>query len=1088
MNIASFSVNRKILVNMIFFILVVLGIGLYVDMPREFFPNANLNEALVFIPYRGASSLEVEQQIVNKVEEAVAELNGLDEVRSRGAEGIAVIDLLIEEGTDMDKFMLDLQAAVNNIPDLPEDANDPQYLELDASAIQPVCFVAIGGGVEESVLLEVAEDVKKEFMDVRGVKQVDIDGLRESEVHVKVDPVLLDHHAVSLAEIIQVLGQRNLDLPGGNAELGESEYTLRVLGKYRNLDDIENTVLRSTGTGDIVRLGQVAEIELGLEDRRASNRLNGNRAGNLTVYKKEDGNTIKIMEQVHEIVDHYNATLPIPVDLEVRIDTADLIEERLGIMTNNAWITALLVGTLLFFFLGWTNALLVLIGIPFTFLTGFLFMSLAGMSINMLTLFALIMALGMIVDDAIVVIDNIQRYIELGFPPRTAAIQGTREVMAPVTSAVMTTVAGFLPLLLMTGMIGKFISAIPKTVAFALLASLVEALLILPSHSFELNEIYGKIRRKLGLKEKIAAEGSEKALPSSLMGEIERKDVARTLDADEMRRAEATGVNNGEFRGGYVVKQKNPAQRILERIYRAQLLFTLRYRYLALISVIVIAVLCLGLLRFIPVQMFPHEDFDQVSLRFELPHGTPLALTEQHTKDIEELVRLHVAPEELDGIVSSSGYQIVNYEYLRGAHLAEINLDLVSAADRDRSDTEIMVALREAMAGVPGIVNYQLTRPDSGPPTGRPVEVHILGPRFDVLEELGEQLMSELARIPGVVDIRDDFDRAVREFRVEVDEERAKAMGLSNADVALTVSAAFLGIEATQYTDPGGEDLGVVVRLNEPYRDDLETLGQLKVPTRQGGLVPLTSLAGFDAGTNFSVIRHFDRERAITVTADLAEGQTSTAVNQIIQEKFAGFALDHPGYRLDFGGEFERTAESFRSLLLLVPVALLAIFMILATQFNSVTQPFIVLFTVPFSFIGVVIGLLVMGYNFTIPAMVGIIALMGLVVNNSLVMVDFINKSRLRGVGRWFSIVRSGVVRMRPILLTTVTTIVGLSSLTVATTGASRIMVPMAVSMIWGLAFATVLTLFLIPSLVAIVDDIGLRLKSGKVWRQYGRR
>jgi len=372
MNLARFSVNRKILVNMIFLILVVLGVMRYREMPREFFPNANLNEALVTIVYPGASAREVERQITVKIEEAVAELDGLDEVLSTSQQSIAMVDLFIDEGTNLDKFMLDLQAAVNNIPDLPEDANEPSYLELDASVIQPVCFVAVGGQVDQSILLEVSEDLKKEFMDIRGVKRVDIDGLRESEVHVDVDPDLLDHHRVSLGEIIAALGRRNLDVPGGHSELGASEYSLRVLGKYRDLDEIAGTVVRSAGAAAPLRLSQLATVSMGAEDRRTAIRLNGEVAGNLTVYKKASGNLIEISREVNHIVDRYNDTLPIPVNVEVRVDTADLVEERLGVMTNNAWLTGALVGIVLFIFLGWTNALLVLIGIPFTFLTGFL--------------------------------------------------------------------------------------------------------------------------------------------------------------------------------------------------------------------------------------------------------------------------------------------------------------------------------------------------------------------------------------------------------------------------------------------------------------------------------------------------------------------------------------------------------------------------------------------------------------------------------------------------------------------------------------------------------------------------------------------
>jgi len=1071
MDIATFSVNRKILVNMLFFILVFLGIGLYRQMPREFFPNMHLDEALIIVTYPGASPLEVEQQILDKIEDAVAELDGLDEVRSRAQNSVAVVELLLEEGTDVDKFMLDMQAAVNNIPDLPDDAEDPVYLELDSSAIAPVCFIAIGGEVREPVLLEIAEDLKQDIIDIRGVKKVDIDGMRDDEVHINVDPVLLDHHGLALADVVAALAARNVDLPAGSAELGRSEYTLRVLGKFRDVAEIEDTVLRQAEDGNVVRLGQVAEAVLEPEEQEAVNRLNGEPAGTLYVYKKDSGDAIRIMEQVRLQVERYNATLPLPVNLEIRADTSELVEERLGIMTNNAVLTAVLVGAFLFVFLGWTNALLVLVGIPFTFLTAFLFMSAADMSVNMLTLFALIMALGMIVDDAIVVVDNIQRYIEFGLPPREAAIRGTKEVMAPVTAAVLTTVAGFTPMLFMTGMIGKFMEAIPLTVIFALLASLVEALLILPSHSAELNELYRKLCRRFGRRGK--HEGP----------------AAGPCPADEEPAAALAAPAENGLKGGVRLQgRQNFLFRRLRRIYRRQLILALRYRYLGVVSVVVLAFLCLGLLRQIPVKMFGDEDFDQFVIRYELPQGTPLAETALVTRAVERIVEENVPPEERKGIVSSSGYQIVNYEYIRGSHRAEVTVDLVSAADRERSDMEIMAGLRGEIARVPGIRELHLVRPESGPPTGRPVEIRVVGSRFEVLESLGEIVKAELARIDGVVDIADDFDRTAMEYLVEVDEDRARALGLSNIMVARTVSAAFQGMTATEYTDPDGAERDVVVRLDDRYRDDLETLDLLKVQSMSGGLVPLSSLARFAPSNNFSSIRHFERERAITITAELEGGQTSAAVNEEIARKFANFSLDHPGYRLEYGGEYERTTESFRSLFLMLPVALLAIFMILATQFNSLIQPFVVLFTVPFSFIGVVIGLLVMGYNFSIPAMVGIISLMGLVVNNSLVMVDFINKSRTRGVGRWFSIVRSGVVRMRPILLTTITTIVGLSSLTIATTGASKVMVPMAVSMIWGLAFATVLTLFLIPALIGIVDDVNLRFRFGRSWDLYGRR
>jgi multidrug efflux pump subunit AcrB len=1036
MDLISLVVKRRLLVHFFVIIATVVGIYHYIDMPRSFFPNANLDQAYVVVPWPGASAAEVEQEIVNKVEEALADLEGVDELLSSSEESSGTVAIFIEQGIDNDKFMLDLQTAINSIPDLPDDSKDPVYFELTSSMVQPVCFVSMGGEVSDNILFEVAQDMKRDIEDIDGVSKVDMNGFLDYEIHVLADVDLMNHYGVSLGEIIAVLGAQNLDMPGGQAEMGDNSYKLRVLGKYENVADISSTVLRVGPAGAKLRLGDVAEVRREIEDRFVYSRLDGNPAGNLVIYKDEDSNTLDISAAVRERVEHFNASLPVAVHSEVRLDSAELIEERLGIMTNNAWLTAIIVGLLLLFFIGWVNSALVLVGIPFTFLVGFFLMSVAGMSVNMLTLFALIMALGLVVDDAIVVVDNVQRYIERGVPPIQAAIIGTKEVLSPVISAVSTTIAGFLPLLFMTGMMGKFMSAIPKAVIFALLASLVEALIVLPAHTAEIAQFNVWIRKKLGMK------------PKYELLELSADDLAATKQV-----------------------KRNPVYLWLRRRYRKQLGFTLRHRYMAFVSVLILATLSIAAVRMLPVRMFPDEDFDQIIVQYDLPPGTTLDITDRVTKQIEAIVNAG-SEEEVKAVVAITGYQIKNYNFTAGSHLGEVNIDLVSAADRPRSDREIMDELRDKISGVPGIVELNLSRPQAGPPTGKPVEIRILGPRLDVLEELGEKLKSELAALEGVVDIRDDFTRDGREYLINVDRDRAAELGVSSSHVGMTVAAAFLGFEATQFTEPDGEERPVIVRLRESQRDRLDTLAKLKVSAMTGGLVPLNNLVRFTPQTNLRVIRHSERDRAITVTAELSDGQNSTTVNETIIERFATFSTDYPGYRLYFGGEFERTAESFKSLFLMIPIAFMLIFMILAGQFNSLTQPLAVIFTVPLSFIGVVIGLLVMGYELTIPAMVGIIALMGLVVNNSLLMVDFINKSRRSGTGRWASIMRSGVVRLRPILLTTITTITGLSTLTVASTGASKILVPMAVSMIWGLAFATVLTLFLIPSLIAMIDDI----------------
>jgi multidrug efflux pump subunit AcrB len=626
MDLISLVVRRKLLVHLMVLILVVLGLWHYADMPRNFFPNAHMNQAWVVVPWPGASPLEVERQITDKLESAVADLEGLDELQSRSQQSKSVVGVFIEEGRDMDKVMMDLQTSVNSVTDLPEDALDPIFLEIDASMVQPVCLIAMGGPLEENILLEVAEDMKKEFENVPGVKSIDLSGLRDLEVRVSVDLDLLEHYRLSMGEILAAIGRQNVDFPGGKSEVAGRTQSLRVLGKYRDLQDIGDTVLRISPQGGVLRLKQLATVDLEIEDQHVLSRLNGEPSGTMIVFKTNEGNTLDIMDEVHLIVERYNSSLPIPVFTEVRLDTAELIRERLGIMTNNAWLTAILVGVLLLFFLGWSNSLLVLFGIPFTFLVGFIFMNMAGMSINMLTLFAMIMALGIIVDDAIVVVDNVQRHIERGLDPARAAIVGTREVMGPVVSAVLTTVAGFMPVLFMTGMIGKFMSAIPKTIIFVLLASLVEALLVLPAHTAEISELNRHIRRRIGLKQ-------------------------RSVE--------------GRGRSGSV--KRNPVSLLLRKTYRKRLAFTLRHRYLALTSVVILAVASMGLLSVLPVRMFPSEDFDQITLQFEAPTGTPLEETDLLTRELENLIS-QLPTEEVKAVVSSSGHQARNYESGRDQH------------------------------------------------------------------------------------------------------------------------------------------------------------------------------------------------------------------------------------------------------------------------------------------------------------------------------------------------------------------------------------------------------------------------------------
>jgi multidrug efflux pump len=604
--------------------------------------------------------------------------------------------------------------------------------------------------------------------------------------------------------------------------------------------------------------------------------------------------------------------------------------------------------------------------------------------------------------------------MERGMPAKKAAVIGTQEVQAPVIAAVLTTIAAFLPLLLMTGIWGKFMGVIPKTVTFALLASLLEALFILPSHMAD----FGRV-------------------------------------APRQNRC-------------------HPRFVALTRRYERLLRRTLKRRYLAIGGVFVLALVAVGLVFTLDILIFQEEDLAQIEVRAQTDIGTRIEVTDKAARQLEDIIR-SLPPEEFVAVVSRVGFMISNYRGQLASHNMQFNIDLTDATERSRSDVEIMDALRREMSQVPGLASLSMSRPQQGPPSGRPVEVRVKGEDPAVLALIASRIKERLSKYEGVVEIDDDMTPGKSELRVSIIQDQASLYGLTVADVASALRMGFEGVEATKYRGSGDDEIDVIVRLEEQDRGDVDDLMDLRVATPGGGTVPLANVAEIGIAEAPAELNRRDGERIVTVTADVEEGTTSTEVNTLLRRDFRDVSRMYPGYRLDFGGEYQETQESFASLLRAFLVAILLIYLILGTEFQSFVQPLVVMFTVPFAFIGVVIGLVVMRFPFTLNAGVAIVALAGVVVNDSIVLIDFIKRARDQGVDRWESVVQAGCMRLRPILLTSVTTILGVMPLALGWGGVSSTWGPMAASLAWGLGFATILTLFVIPALYSIVDDVRKR-------------
>ncbi len=1022
MTVGEFSVRQPVLVNLVFIGVLIVGVYTFFSMPAEMLPNVNMDEAVVVAIYPGVSPEEMETLVTKPIEDEIETVEDIEHIESRSGESRTIINVRFKPGLpddEFDKRILDLRAAVDAArPELPDDVEAPEVIAIKLGEVIPILSVSMGGPVGDTVLREVADDLREEILDVDHVRSVDVVGTREREVWLQLDADRLAAYDIPIGAIVASLAARNLNVPAGTIDLGSSEYIVRVLGEFEALEDIENHVIASDPFGRQIRIRDVGVVSDTLADRLTLARLNGERSVTLWVTKDREGSVVRVANEVRGVVDAFGAALVEDVSFEIRNDSSIEVRDTLATLQRNAVLGIILVSLILFVFIGFRNAMLAVIGIPFSFFCAFILMNAAGVTINTISLFSLVLVLGMLVDDAIIVVENIYRHMEQGMPARQAAILGTREVQAPVTAAVLTTVAAFLPLLLMTGIWGKFMGVIPKTVTFALLASLLEALFILPSHMAD----FGRV-------------------------------------APRQNKCHPTFV-------------------ALTRRYERALRKALRRRYLAVASIVVMAIIAMGLVFTLDIIIFEEEDVDQIEVRAQARVGMRIEETDEIARELERII-FSLPEDEVEAAVTRVGFMIRNYRGELASHNMQFNVDLVDAGQRDRSDAEIMEALRREMLQVPGVTYLSLSRPQQGPPSGRPVEVRVKGEDPRVLKQISERVQAKLEEYEGVVEIEDDMRPGKSELRVSIIQDQASLYGLTVADISSAVRIGFDGVEATKYRGAGDDEIDVIVRLEESDRRDLADLENLRIQTPMGVTVPLGNVVDIEVAPGPSELYRRDGDRVVTITADVEGGTTSTEVNRLLESDFRDISRIYPGYRLDFAGEYQETQESFHSLLLAFMVAILLIYLILGTEFQSFVQPLIIMFTVPFAFIGVVIGLVVMRYPFTLNAGVAIVALAGVVVNDSIVLIDFIKKARARGVSRWESVVQGGCMRLRPILLTSITTILGVLPLAMGWGGASATWGPMAAALAWGLAFATILTLFVIPSLFSIVDDA--RKRFGKL-------
>lgn len=1043
-------VKHRAAVSLMVCCITIFGLLTYRSLPREASPDVEVPVVLVTTPYIGVSPKDIETLITIPIENELSGIKDLKKMSSTSAEGASIMMLEFEPEVVIEDVLQLVRDRVSRVkPDLPQDAEDPDVREVSFSDF-PIIIVTIAGPIDEEALKALGEDLEEDVEQINGVLEADLSGGREREIRVQVDPVRLQHYGLSLDDVIGAVAQENVNIPGGNVKAGASNYLLRVPGEFSAPGEIEGVAIKRIGDRPVF-VRDVAAVVDGYKDRSSYSRMNGQPAVSLAVSKRTGANILDIADQVKAIAAEHQKRWPEGVTYRALGDQSRFVRDMVSELENGIITALLLVVGVLLFFMGARNSLFVAVAIPLSMLLGFIVISLAGMTLNMVVLFSLILALGMLVDNAIVLVENIFRHVEEGADLTTAAIQGTKEIAGAVTASTLTTVAAFAPLVFWTGIMGQFMGFLPKTVIIVLVSSLVVAIGVLPVACARL-----------------------------------MKKTRRQVDTSERA--------DGAVLGSY--------QKVLE--------FAIRHRYVSAgigLASLVGTFIAYGALNH-GTEFFPATEPDQASITVRAPDGTDLEETDSIVRQIEGVL---AREENVDVFVADSGVA-GGGDPMNGAQAAanqaRITVDFLPHATKAKDDDKPRVEsthrtierLRETLATIVG-AKITIAKQEMGPPVGPKIAVEVSGEDFHEVGELASVIRREIASIDGTTDLEDDYRVGRPEMRLRIDRGAAKRVGASTQGVASTVRTAVAGTKASTLRD-GEDEYDITVELAPRFKDDLQSVLSLRIPGRIDTSpdtfpVPLSSVASYDLKGGSGSIRHIDQDLVVTVSGDVLAGYNENAVRQKVMDYIAEREMP-AGFHLRLGGaqDEQKEAQDFLSMAFLIAIFLIAI--VLVTQFNSFLIPAIILGSVVLSLVGVLWGLIITGTPFgVIMTGLGVISLAGVVVNNAIVLLDYVGQLRDEGMEVEPALVQAGLVRFRPVMLTAVTTILGLVPMAVGISidfvemklvigsQSAEWWGPMAIAVIFGLLFATVLTLVMVPTFYGIAEDI--KRVPARMRRRFGK-
>jgi len=1030
--LVAFFTERSLIVNMIsIFVLIAGGIFLF-SANREGLPKVSYNWVTVVTIYPGSTASDIEKHITIPLEDEIREVDGLEEIYSGSNESLSTIAIKLDPDVEnKNQVINDIKDAVDMVTDLPEDAETPVVKELSTFLV-PVLEISIINkkGIhtdeDERQLRRHAKLLEDELRELSGTAKVDKKGYRDREMIVEVNPELLDVYHIGLNEISSSLTAKNLNFPGGIIKAPDEDILVRTIGEVETVDEIRNVLIRSNDLGNWVRIGDVAKVSDSFEEETIINKTNGRKSITLTLLKKESADIITLVDEANVVLDRFKKTYGDRYEISTSNDMSYFVKRRLNVLVNNGKVGFVLVLLTLFVALGWRISLVTALGIPLAFGGTFIWMAANNVTVNLMSMFGLIIVLGMLVDDAIVVAENVYSHLEEGKPVKDAVIDGTSEVILPVAGTIMTTIAAFAPLLFMSGIMGSFIWTMPAVVCVALAVSWLEAMFILPSHIYDIEK-----RRKKPMKK-----------------HLQKKD----------------GLYN---------KIKN--------LYAAAIRFVLghKYKFALLITVVFFGSVyfAVGHMKFV---LFPQGKVERIVVKAEAVNGTGVADMSEKLGKIERIIAA-LPKVELDNYISKAGIieeQPLDPDTKNGSNYGTIIINLTAEETRERVASEIVDELREKTRPLlKDFVKVEFSLVKMGAPVGEPVNVTVMGDDFSTIKKAADEYREYLKSIRGLKDVKDDFEQGKKELRIYIKDRLASMAGISVFDIASTVRTCFKGNVATtiKKTD---EEIDIRVIFPERIRNRVDGLDHIKVANRMGNLIPLSQVADYKYTRGLSVINRRAWKRAIKVTADIDEKSkdvSSVAVNSMLQKKFSDISVRYPGITVDYLGEFKDTQESVVDLLKSFIIAFMIIFVILVALFRSLIHPLVIIGVIPLTFVGVVWAFAAHGEPLSFFVILGVVGLAGVVVNDSIVLVDFIRKERRLGLSPFEASIEAGRNRLRPVFLTTVTTFFGLIPTAYGIGGYDPFVMPMAISMASGLAFGSFITLFATPIAYKILS--GLRRK-----------